>query len=329
MLRNIYVRNQTGQLLSKKLSLDDLSGFGSLLLHLLRESEVGYACDVVAAHLGSVSLQLLVCEIHLAQCLEDAGKVHFALAHGGVLVDGDICSAAGIEPRRVEDVTAVLGLVPGIREEDVGQLVAGILEHVADIALALIIEETVGCAVDIAQVGGAERLDQIAGLVIELAEIVRVGLHFDTEAFLLDDGKEFFHGAEPHAVADLLLIGIAGELGVDDRNAHVDGDLDDLLPVGYCVLSLLLSGAGPAINNDEGRDLDARVLQSLAVLRLTLFGEQRVFVEGIDPGVGGLLDIFVAPVRYLVDHVFDAHLFCENVYIKSNFHNIYLPSLSL
>ena len=159
---------------------------------------------------------------------------------------------------------------------------------------------------------------------VEVAEIVGMGLHFDTEAFLLDDGKELFHGAEPHAVADLLLVGIAGELGVDDRNAHVDGDLDDLLPVGDRVLTLLLGGAGPAVNNDEGRNLDARVLQSLAVLRLTLFGEQGVFVEGIDPGVGGLLNVFVAPVRYLVDHILDAHLFCENVYIKSNFHTIYL-----
>ena len=69
---------------------------------------------------------------------------------------------------------------------------------------------------------------------------------------LLDDGKELLHGAEPHAVADLLLVGIAGELGVDDRNAHVDGDLDDLLPVGDRVLTLLLSGARPAVNNDKG-----------------------------------------------------------------------------
>ena len=107
-------------------------------------------------------------------------------------------------------------------------------------------------------------------------------------------------------------------------NAHVDGDLDDLLPVGYCVLPLLLSGAGPAVNNDEGRDLNTCVLQSLAVLRLTLLGEQRVFVEGIDPGVGGLLDIFVAPVRHLVDHILDAHLFRENIYVKSNFHKNYL-----
>ena len=182
----------------------------------------------------------------------DTCEVHFALAHGGVLVDRHIGAAAGIEPRRIEDVTAVLGLVPGVSEEDVGQLVAGIFEHVADIALALVIEETVGCAVDIAQVGGTEGLDQIAGLVIQFTEIVRVGLHFDTKAFLLDDGKELLHGAEPHAVADLLLVGIAGELGVDDRNAHVDGDLDDLLPVGDRVLTLLLSGARPAVNNDKG-----------------------------------------------------------------------------
>jgi hypothetical protein len=90
------------------------------------------------------------------------------------------------------------------------------------------------------------------------------------------------------------------------------------------VLTLLLGGAGPAVDNDKGRNLNARVLQSLAVLRLTLFGEQGVFVERVDPGVMGLPNLFVAPVCHLVDHIFDAHLLGENVYIKSNFHTIYL-----
>ena len=117
------------RLFAEKLSLDDLSGLGSLLVHLLREAEVGDAGDGVAAHLGGVGPELPVGEIHLAQGLEDAREVHFALAHGGVLVDGHIRAAAGVEPRRVEDVAAVFGLVVGVGEEDVGQLVAGVFEH--------------------------------------------------------------------------------------------------------------------------------------------------------------------------------------------------------
>ncbi len=65
-LKNFKIRFQ--DLLAEKLSLDDLSGFGSLLVHLLRESEVGYACDVVAAHLGSVGLKLPVCENIYVEC---------------------------------------------------------------------------------------------------------------------------------------------------------------------------------------------------------------------------------------------------------------------
>ena len=44
----------------------------SLLIHLLREAEVGYADDIVAANLRCVRLQLLVRKVHLTQGLEDA-----------------------------------------------------------------------------------------------------------------------------------------------------------------------------------------------------------------------------------------------------------------
>ena len=60
----------------------------SLLIHLLREAEVGYTDDIVAANLRCVRLQLLVCEVHLTQGLEDAVEINLAFTHSGVLMDG-------------------------------------------------------------------------------------------------------------------------------------------------------------------------------------------------------------------------------------------------
>ena len=56
------------------------------------------------------------------------------------------------------------------------------------LALALVVEEAVGGEVDIAQVSGPEGLCDIAGLVVQSAEVIRLGLNFDTQPFPLDDG---------------------------------------------------------------------------------------------------------------------------------------------
>ena len=200
------------------------------------------------------------------------------------------------------------------------EFVAGVLEHMAYIALALIVEEAVRGGVDVAEVLGAEGLDHVAGLVVEFAEIVRMRLDLDAQALALDDRQQLFHGAEPHAVADLLLVRIAGELRVDDGNTHVDGNLDHLLPVGDGHLALLLGRAGPAVDADKGRDLNARLLECLAVFLFTLLGEQRMLVEGIDPRMRGLLNVFVTPVSNLVDEVIDAHLFGQYINIECDFH---------
>ena len=117
---------------------------------------------------------------------------------------------------------------------------------------------------------------------------------------------------------------IAGELGVDDRYAHVNRDLDHALPVGNCVLALLLGRAGPAVNNDEGRDLYAGLLESLLILLLALLGEQRMLVERVDARMRGLLDVLVAPVCDLVYVIIDGHLLSQNVNVKCDFHVFFL-----
>jgi hypothetical protein len=75
------------------------------------------------------------------------------------------------------------------------------------------------------------------------------------------------------------------------------------------VLALFLGGAGPAVDHDEAGNFHTGFFQGLAVLFLTFPGEQRVLVEGIDPGMGGLFNVLVTPICYLADIVLDGHLF--------------------
>ena len=86
---------------------------------------------------------------------------------------------------RIYDVAAVLGLVPGVSQKNVGQLIAGVLQHVANVALALIVEEAVGCGVNVAEVLGAEGLHDVAGLVVQLYEVIRMGLALYADALTL------------------------------------------------------------------------------------------------------------------------------------------------
>ena len=308
------------KLFAEKFALNAVESFGSLLVHFFGEAEVANADDVVAADFGSVGFKLFVGKIHFAERLKNAVEINFALAHGGVMVNRVIGFAATVEPRRIDDIAAVDSLIPRVSQKDVGQFVARIFEHVADVALALVVEEAMTRAVNVAEIFGAERFDNVASLVVEFAEVVRVRLNFHAQTFALDYRKKLFHGAEKHAVANFLLIGVAAEFGIDDGHAHVDGDFNNLFPVGDGVLTLLLGRTRPTINHDERRNFDAGFLESLAIFRLALLGEKRVLVKRINARVRGLFNIFVSPIGNLVDVIVDAHLFGEHVNIKSNLH---------
>ena len=291
------------------------------MVHLLREAEVAHADDVVPARLGGVGLELFIDEVHFTQGLKDAVEIHFPFAHGGVLVDSHVRPAPLVQPGGIQDIAAVLRLVPGVRQEHVGQFVAGVLEHMAHVALALVVEEAVRGGIHIAQVLGLEGFDDVTGLVVQLAEVIGVGLDFHPQSLPLDDGEQFLHGAEEHAVANLLLVGVAGELRVDDGNPHVHGNLNHPFPVGHGVLSLFLGGAGPAIDHDEAGDFHTGLLQSLPVLLFALLGKEGMLVEGVDAGMGGLFDILVAPVGHLADIVPNGHLLGQYVNVKGNLHS--------
>ena len=263
---------------------------------------------------------LSISKVHLAQGLEDAVKDNLTLAHRGVLIAGDIHAAAAIESGRIADVAAVLGLVSGVSQQDVGQVVARTLRHMAHVAVSLIVEEAVGSRAYVAQVLEAERLDDIAHLIVQLDEVVRMRLQLNAQALALNDRQQLFHGLVEHSVAYLLLVGVAREPGVDDRHAHINRDLNDALPVGNHVLALLLGRARPAIDYNEEGDFHAGLLQSLLVLSPSLSEEQRVLVERVNPQVWRLLDVLVASVGYLMYILLDRHLLDQHVNVKCGFH---------
>ena len=209
------------------------------------------------------------------------------------------------------------------------QLISRILQHGPHISFTLIIEEPMRRRIHITKVRRPERFYHITGLIIQLAEIIRMRLDFHTDTFTFDQRKQLLHGFEPHSIADLLLVGIPGKLRVDNLHTHISGDLDHPLPVGNCKLSLFLCWAGPAVYNDKGRNLHAGFPQSLSVFLFTLFGKQRMFIERIDPRMRGLLDIFISPVCHLMDHTIDIHLFCKHIYIKCDLHDAFPPFSSL
>ena len=132
--------------------LDALTRFRSLLIHFFRETEHGYTGNVVTADLPCIGLELAICEVHITQCLENARKINVAFAHRKMLVDGDVCFAAAVEPGRIGNIASVECLIERIGKEHMGELLSGIAQHGADIALALIVEEAMRGRVDIAEI---------------------------------------------------------------------------------------------------------------------------------------------------------------------------------
>ena len=93
-----------------------------------------------------------------------------------MLVNGHVGTATRIQPRRIENIAAVLGLIPGIGKKHVGQFIAGVFQHMPHVALALVVEKAVRGGIDVAQILGTEGFDDIAGLVVQLTEVVGMGL---------------------------------------------------------------------------------------------------------------------------------------------------------
>ena len=98
----------------EKFTLNAVEGFGSLLVHFFGKTEVGDANNVVAADFWCIGLELFVGKIHFAQRLKNAVEINFALAHCRMLMNRVIGFTASVEPRRVDDITAIDSLIPSV-----------------------------------------------------------------------------------------------------------------------------------------------------------------------------------------------------------------------
>ena len=140
------------RLFAEEFAFDTVESFGGLLVHFFGEAKITDANDIVAADLGSIGLELFICKVHLAERLKDAVEVNFALAHSRMLMNRVIRFAASIEPRRIDDIAAINCLIPRVSLKDMRQFVASIAEHMPNVAFALVVEETVTCRVNVAEV---------------------------------------------------------------------------------------------------------------------------------------------------------------------------------
>ncbi len=150
---------------------------------------------------------------------------------------------------------------------------------------------------DHADVRGVDAADDAHRLEPVLDEIVWVRVDPDVDALALEDRHQFLHRAEERPLGFLGPLGPAGELGVDDVHAEVDGDLNDPLPVAHRGLAGILVGAGPAQHRQHRGDPDAGVGACLAEL-----GDQVVVGAGVveerdEVAVRGELQVLVAQVR--------------------------------
>jgi len=87
---------------------------------------------------------------------------------------------------RIDDIAAVHRLVHCVGQQDMRQIVTGVFQHMADIALALVVEEAMRGRVAVLEVVAAIGFDHVAGLVVQFAEVIGVGLDLDPDAFLLE-----------------------------------------------------------------------------------------------------------------------------------------------
>ena len=140
------------------------------------------------------------------------------------------------------------------------QLISGVSQHGTHISLSLVIKETMRRRIHISQIRGTEGFYHVTGFIVQLAEIIGMGLDLHTDPLPFNDGKQFLHRFKPHPVADFLLVGITGKLCIDDFNPHICRNFYHPFPICHRELALLLCGTRPAVHYDKRRNLHAGLL---------------------------------------------------------------------
>ena len=147
-------------------------------------------------------------------------------------------------------------------------------------------------------VRGVDPADDPHRLEAVLDEIVWVRIDSDVDALTLEDRHQLFHGSEERPLGFLRAFRPAGELGVDDVDPEVDGDLDDALPVSHRSFAGVLIRARPSQHRQHRGDADAGVGAGLAELGHQIVVGTRVVVERDEVPVRRELQVLVAQFGY-------------------------------
>ena len=197
--------------------------------------------------------------------------------------------------------------------------------------------ERVRRAIEELHVLRADDADHVDRGMKGLAPIFRMRLDVELDAFLLEDRNQLLHRAPPRrfarfggvlsaaTIGGMAAIGrrAAAELGIHGVDAHVDGDLDRLLPVGHRRLALVLVGARPAVHRQQRSNLHAVVLERLLEAGDALGVHARRYPPIEEIGARRELDPFVAEFGHLARQLLQRKM-AMHVRVERDFHFVSL-----
>jgi len=200
-------------------------------------------------------------EADLPQSREDLAPGDLALPDGVVLVDGDV--GAG----RVDDVPVAVvdPVVEAVGDVHLPQLAGrrGAADHAPGVARAVGQVEGVRAAVLVSQPVLVHGAHELQGAVVQLDEIVGVGLHGQADAVPLEVRSQLLDRPVPLLLGAAGAIAVAGELRDDIAHVEGIGQLEQAPPVAHLGHPLGLVRGGPVEHRVEGTHLDPAVLLRL------------------------------------------------------------------
>ena len=244
----------------------------------------------------------------------------------------DVCMGANravcVQRRRIDVVAEQLGVVVGICEQHVLQMLARILQVVLDVTLAAVVMERVRNGVQITQGRAVVVANDVVGIIVVLIEIIRMRLNVQTDAALLHNRNQLVQRPHELCFAQLRIVSAGAKLSIEHANVHQLTDFEHLLPAVHRVLTNKFVRILPVETGGQRRNLQTGVGNCLFVPQHFLLGYLRTLPKAREVCVVRI-DVFIAcasnrVVLFLICHAG----FPECAAVKCDFHK-YSSSVSL